>query len=75
MKSTDLIKELTAVGCEFKRYNGGDHQIWWSLITGKTFPVPHPKKDLPIGIVKSIKNGESLIPADFGGHHVFLSRC
>ncbi|KGM25833.1 toxin HicA [Photorhabdus luminescens] len=55
MKSTDLIKELTAVGCELRRHNGGSHQIWWSPITGKTFPVPHPKKDLPIGTVKSIK--------------------
>ncbi|EFQ5899215.1 type II toxin-antitoxin system HicA family toxin [Salmonella enterica] len=45
MKSTDLIKELTAAGCELKRHNGGSHQ----------FPVPHPKKDLPLGTVKSIK--------------------
>ncbi|MQK60793.1 type II toxin-antitoxin system HicA family toxin, partial [Escherichia coli] len=22
---------------------------------GKTFPVPHPKKDLPLGTVRSIK--------------------
>ncbi len=55
MKSTDLIKELTAAGCKLRRHNGGSHQIWWSPITGKTFPVPHPKKDLPIGTVKSIK--------------------
>lgn len=44
MKSTDLVKELIAAGCELKRHNGGSHQIWWSPITGKTFPVPHPKK-------------------------------
>ena len=25
MKSTDLIKELTAAGCELKRHNGGSH--------------------------------------------------
>lgn len=55
MKSTDLIKELTAARCELKRHNGGSHQIWWSPITGKTFPVPHPKKDLPLGTVKAIK--------------------
>lgn len=55
MKSTDLIKELTAAGCELKRHNGGSHQIWWSPVTGKTFPVPHPKKDLPPGTVRSIK--------------------
>ncbi|WP_244161653.1 MULTISPECIES: type II toxin-antitoxin system HicA family toxin [Photorhabdus] len=50
-----MKKGLTAVGCELRRHNGGSHQIWWSPITGKTFPVPHPKKDLPIGTVKSIK--------------------
>ncbi|EBL0526051.1 type II toxin-antitoxin system HicA family toxin [Salmonella enterica] len=46
MKSTDLIKELTAAGCKLKRHNGGSHQIWWSPITGK---------NLPLGPVKSIK--------------------
>lgn len=55
MKSADLLKELIAVGCELKRHRGSSHQIWWSPITGKTFPVPHPKKDLPLGTVKSIK--------------------
>ncbi|AZT32171.1 type II toxin-antitoxin system HicA family toxin [Salmonella enterica subsp. enterica serovar Stanleyville] len=55
MKSTDLVKEMTAAGCEFKRHNGGSQQVWWSPITGKTFPVLHPKKDLPLGTVKFIK--------------------
>ncbi|WP_071825820.1 type II toxin-antitoxin system HicA family toxin [Metakosakonia massiliensis] len=55
MKSADLIKELMAAGCELKRHNGGSHQIWWSPVTGKTFPIPHPKKDLPHGTVRSIK--------------------
>lgn len=56
MKSADLIKELRAAGCEPARQTGGSHQIWWSPHTGKTFPVPHPKKDLPIGTVRSIRN-------------------
>ncbi|HAK3431595.1 TPA: type II toxin-antitoxin system HicA family toxin [Salmonella enterica] len=55
MKSADLLKELIAAGCELRRHNGGSHQIWWSPITGKTFPVPHPKKDLPLGTVRAIK--------------------
>jgi len=55
MKSADLLKELMAVGCQLKRHNGGSHQIWWSPITGKTFPIPHPKKDLPLGTIRMIK--------------------
>lgn len=76
MKSADLLKELIAAGCELKRHKASSHQIWWSPITGKTFPVPHPKKDLPLGTVRSIrKNGGDLIPADFGGNHVFFCGC
>ncbi len=54
MKSTELIKALLAAGCELKRHRGGSHQIWWPPITNKTFLVPHPKNDLPIGTLKSI---------------------
>ena len=55
MKSSDLIKLLKRNRCEFIRHGKGDHQIWFSPITGKKFPVPHPKKQLPIGTLKSIK--------------------
>ncbi|WP_036108850.1 type II toxin-antitoxin system HicA family toxin [Mangrovibacter sp. MFB070] len=54
MKSADLIKALIAAGCILRRHNGGSHQIWWSPVTGKTFPVPHSKKDLPPGTVRAI---------------------
>ncbi|AWH89296.1 type II toxin-antitoxin system HicA family toxin [Limnobaculum parvum] len=60
MKSSDLIKELRAAGCEWRRHNGGSHQIWWSPITKKTFPVPHPKKNLPEGTVRSIKRAAGI---------------
>ncbi|EHL0037054.1 type II toxin-antitoxin system HicA family toxin [Escherichia coli] len=50
-----MLKELIAAGCELKRHKASSHQIWWSPITGKTFPVPHPKKDLPLGTVRSIR--------------------
>lgn len=55
MKSAGLLKELIAAGRVLQRHNGGSHHIWWSPITGKTFPVRHPKKDLPLGTVRSIK--------------------
>lgn len=51
MRSADLIKELIAANCELKRHNGGSHQIWWSPITGKTFPVPHPKKTYRLALL------------------------
>nr|DAN69690.1 MAG TPA: hypothetical protein [Caudoviricetes sp.] len=60
MHSRDLIKELKANGCEFVRHGKGDHQIWHSPKTGKNFPVPHPKQDLPIGTLKSIKKSAGL---------------
>lgn len=55
MISAELIKELRAAGCEPVRRSEGSHGIWWSPTIGKTFPVPHPKKDLPVGTVKSIR--------------------
>ena len=60
VNSQDLIKELTAIGCIELRCKGS-HHIWYSPNTGKTFPVPHPKKDLPIGTVKSIKKLAGLL--------------
>lgn len=60
MRSADLIKDLRNAGCELKRQGKGSHQIWYSPITGKTFPVPHPKSSLPIGTVKSIKKAAGI---------------
>ncbi|MFV0574944.1 MAG: type II toxin-antitoxin system HicA family toxin [Vibrio sp.] len=61
MKSADLIKELKKAGCILKRQGKGSHQIWFSPITGKTFPVPHPKGTLPIGTVRSIKKTAGIL--------------
>lgn len=60
MKSTDLIKELKANGCQFIRHGKGDHQIWYSPITGKKFTVPHPKKEVAIGTLKSIQKSAGI---------------
>ncbi|ELY4816203.1 type II toxin-antitoxin system HicA family toxin [Cronobacter malonaticus] len=54
MRSSELIRRLQTAGCKCVRHNGGSHQIWWSPLTGKTFPVPHPKKDLPPGTLNAI---------------------
>ena len=42
-------------GHQHFRHGKGDHQIWYSPITEKKFSVPHPKKQMPIGTLKSIK--------------------
>ena len=54
MKSKDLITILKEAGCIFIRQGKGSHQIWESPVTGKRFTVPHPKKSLPKGTLKSI---------------------
>ncbi|WP_372941418.1 type II toxin-antitoxin system HicA family toxin [Shewanella sp.] len=55
VNSKDLIKQLKANGCKFVRHGKGDHQIWYSPITEKKFSVPHPKKNMPVGTLKSIQ--------------------
>ena len=60
MKSADLIKLLLVHGCVFIRHGKGDHQIWYSPITERKFTVPHPKKDLPVGTLKSIKRAAGI---------------
>lgn len=55
MTSKDLIKLLKDNGCTFVRFGKGDHQVWYSPITGKKFSIAHPKKQIPIGTLKSIK--------------------
>ncbi|GAB1077505.1 MULTISPECIES: type II toxin-antitoxin system HicA family toxin [Shewanella] len=60
MTSKDLISLLRENGCEFVRHGKGDHQIWFSPKTGKKFSVPHPKKQMPIGTLKSIKRAAGI---------------
>jgi len=35
----DLKKLLREAGCHFDRQGAGDHEIWYSPITRKRFPV------------------------------------
>lgn len=60
MNSTDLLKELRKKGCLFVRYGKGDHQVWFSPVTNKRFVVPHPKKQLAIGTLMSIRKAAGL---------------
>jgi predicted RNA binding protein YcfA (HicA-like mRNA interferase family) len=55
-----LIKELEAAGWILRRVTG-DHHIFKHPDRPQTVPVPHPKKDLPIGTVRAIKKLAGLI--------------
>ena len=59
MKSSDLIKELEAAGWVLVRVKGSHHQF---RHPSHKLPltVPHPKKDLGMGLVKAIKKQAGL---------------
>lgn len=53
MSSHDVIKRLLAEGWEQVRSRGSHRQFKHPIRTGLV-TVPHPKKDLPRGTLKSI---------------------
>ncbi|SEP95295.1 Predicted RNA binding protein YcfA, dsRBD-like fold, HicA-like mRNA interferase family [Ectothiorhodospira magna] len=53
VQSRDLIKALEADGWYLDRIKGSHHVFKHPTRPG-SIPVPHPKKDLPIGTVNSI---------------------
>lgn len=53
MKSADLIKLLKQNGFEVVRISGSHHQLRKEGRPG-VVTVPHPKKDLGVGLVKTI---------------------
>lgn len=59
MKSKDLIKELEAAGWVLVRIKGSHHQF---KHPNQKLPltVPHPKKDLKVGLVKAIRKQAGL---------------
>jgi predicted RNA binding protein YcfA (HicA-like mRNA interferase family) len=52
--SREIIKQLMAAGWVLSRTAGSHHHFTHPTKPG-TVTVPHPKKDLPIGTVKSIE--------------------
>ena len=54
VKTTELLKKLLGAGCTLMRH-GANHDIWYSPITGKRFPVPrHTSKEVALGTLKDI---------------------
>lgn len=53
MKTQELTKLLSKNRCYITRH-GKRHDIWYSEITGKEFPVPRHKKEVPTGTLNNI---------------------
>ena len=54
MNSREVIKRLTAAGWQRVRVSGSHHHFRHPTRPG-TVTVPHPKKDLPKGTLKSVE--------------------
>jgi predicted RNA binding protein YcfA (HicA-like mRNA interferase family) len=54
VSSREVIRKLQDDGWELKRVSGSHHHFRHATKQG-TVTVPHPKKDLPLGTLKSIE--------------------
>jgi predicted RNA binding protein YcfA (HicA-like mRNA interferase family) len=54
MQSRELIRLLVAAGWQLNRVRGSHHQYRHPAKTG-TVTVPHPRKELGVGLVKAIR--------------------
>ncbi len=59
VNSRDVIKALVADGWVLKRINGSHHHYAHPSKTG-IVTVPHPKKDLPRGTLRSVERQSGL---------------
>ena len=53
MKRSELLKLLKKHGCKFVEH-GGNHDIFYSPVTGKCFPVWRHAKDIAPGTAHAI---------------------
>ena len=60
MKYSELEKMLRTAGCK-PDHEGSNHRMWYSPITGETFPVGHHKtQEVPKGTLKNILRAAGL---------------
>lgn len=60
MKTSELKRLLRKAGC-YKKMEGGNHELWYSPATGKTFPVPrHDAKEIARGTLEKIMKDAGL---------------
>lgn len=53
MKTSELLKLLKKSGIEFVRH-GKRHDVYYSPLTNKEFPIPRHKDDVKKGTLESI---------------------
>lgn len=55
MKTKEFVRRLKAAGCRLVRH-GGEHDIWYSPVTGNTESVPrHGSKEVNKGLLKTLE--------------------
>jgi predicted RNA binding protein YcfA (HicA-like mRNA interferase family) len=54
VSSAEVIKMIKAEGWKLKRINGSHHHFNHTARPG-IVTVPHPKRDIPVGTLKSIE--------------------
>ena len=59
MKSADLVRELTRSGWVLDRVRGS-HHVFKHPAHARPVVVPHPKKDLGVGLVAAIRRQAGL---------------
>ena len=60
MKYSELERELKKIKCYIQR-PGRNHDIWYSPVTGKTFPVSrHKTEEVPTGTLRAIRRDAGL---------------
>jgi predicted RNA binding protein YcfA (HicA-like mRNA interferase family) len=59
VKSSELIKEIEAVGWRLDRIRGSHHHFRHPTRPG-TVTVPHPKKDMGKGLMRKIRKDAGL---------------
>jgi len=59
MNSKDLIRELERAGWQLSRIRGS-HHVYRHLMRPGHVSVPHPRKDLGVGLVKHIRRQAGL---------------
>ena len=60
MRYSELEKELRKLRCSIVR-QGANHTIWYSPVTGRSFPVSrHKTEEIPAGTLKAIKQDAGL---------------
>lgn len=57
----EVVKLLRASGCYFKRQSKGDHELWYSPITKRSFPVD--------GVIKSRHTANGIMKQAGISHH------